>query len=105
MENPDGRCRRSVFLGSNLFVPFYPFVGANCFDLQAGFGVEALKQVIPKVGSMLLPNHESDSRQATHLSSSNQSKLPSSLLGPAFVLRVMAQNGKQPVVTSVVSPE
>ena len=49
----------------------FPFCTANCFDLRVGFSVEALKQVIPNVVNMLLPNHEPDGQQAANLPSSN----------------------------------
>ena len=83
------------------------FCTANCIDLRVGFGIEALKEanMIPNVIDMLLPNHHADGRQAASFTSPNQSQLPASLLGPAFVLRVMAENGKHLVAALVLSPE
>ena len=83
------------------------FCTANCIDLRVGFGIEALKQdtMIPNVIDMLLPNQNADSQQAASFASSNRSQLPASLLGPAFVLRVMAENGKKLVVALVLSLE
>lgn len=59
--------------------------------------MEALKQVIPEVVNMILPRNGSDSQQVVHAPYIRQSKPPSSLLGPAFVLRTLANNGEQAV--------
>lgn len=45
-------------------------------------------QVIPEVVDMLLPTHDS------HPPYTSQSKPPSALLGPALVMRVLAENGR-----------
>ena len=46
---------------------------------------------------MILPRNGSDSQQVVHAPYIRQSKPPSSLLGPAFVLRILANNGEQAV--------
>ncbi|KAG8212883.1 hypothetical protein J3R82DRAFT_11216 [Butyriboletus roseoflavus] len=80
---------RGLFrLGTNQWKTQRAGVAILCSLAQTWFGVEALKPIIPTVGNMLLPNHDTENQQAAH----DQSNLPSSLLGPAFVLRVMAQN-------------
>lgn len=63
----------------------------NSFDVCTGFGAEVLKQVIPEVIAMLLPARDS------HPPYTTQSKPPSALLGPALVMRVLAENGKHEV--------
>ncbi|KAG8212876.1 hypothetical protein J3R82DRAFT_11208 [Butyriboletus roseoflavus] len=80
------------YLETNQWKTQKPGVAILCSLAQTWFSVEALKQVIPNVVNMLLPNYGPDSQRATNLPSSNQSKLPSSLLGPAFVLHIMAEN-------------
>lgn len=72
------------------------FRTANPFDLHLGFGVEALKQVIPEVVNMILPMHDSSHQQAA-----SQPRTLSSLLGPAFAVRVLANNGEQTIVASI----
>lgn len=60
----------------------------NPFDHYTGFGAEVLKQVMPEIVDMLLPTHDS------HPPYTSQSKPPSALLGPALVMRVLAENGE-----------
>ncbi|KAN0092582.1 hypothetical protein V8E55_003366 [Tylopilus felleus] len=67
-------------------------VAILCSLAQTWFGVEALKQVIPEVVNMILPTNDSTSQQVVHVPHTRQSKPPSSLLGPAFVMRVLANN-------------
>ncbi|KAI9566938.1 hypothetical protein HD554DRAFT_1079571 [Boletus coccyginus] len=62
-------------------------VAILCSLAQTWFGVEALKQVIPEVVNMILPVHDSSHQQAA-----SQPRTLSSLLGPAFVVRVLANN-------------
>lgn len=76
----------------------FPYCGIP-FEFCAGFGVEALKQVIPEVVNMILPTNDSTSQQVVHVPHTRQSKPPSSLLGPAFVMRVLANNGEQTAVS------
>ena len=71
----------------------FPY-SVNPFDLHSGFGVEALKQIIPEVVNMILPVHESNNQHAANALCANQLKPLSSLLGPAFVMRVLANNGE-----------
>ncbi|KAG6372231.1 hypothetical protein JVT61DRAFT_8031 [Boletus reticuloceps] len=82
----------SVLPGSNTYVQLLPFRTPKPFDLCAGFGVEALKQVIAEVVDTILPTHDSNTQQAINTPYIIQSKPPSSLLGPAFVIRVLANN-------------
>ncbi|KAG9314812.1 hypothetical protein JVU11DRAFT_3903 [Chiua virens] len=64
----------------------------NPSDVCAGFGAEALKSIVPEVVDMLLPMHDPDTQRAGDLPASRRYKPPSSLLGPAFVMRVFAEN-------------
>ncbi|KAF8124786.1 hypothetical protein EV363DRAFT_1403054 [Boletus edulis] len=76
-------------------------VAILCSLAQTRFGVEALKQVIPEVVDTILPTHDSNTQQAINTPYTIQSKPPSSLLGPAFVIRVLANNGEQTTATSI----
>lgn len=72
-------------------------------DFRTGFGVEAVEQAMPEVVDLILPTHNS-SQEATSVPHISQSKPPSSLLGPALVLRILAENGKQPAVALHLLP-
>lgn len=99
MAVPESRCRHLVLSGPNMCVQYDLSILWDPFEFCAGFGVEALKQVIPEVVNMILPTNDSTSQQVVHVPHTRQSKPPSSLLGPAFVMRVLANNGEQTAVS------
>lgn len=69
-------------------------------DSRAGFGVEALKQAIPEVAKMiLLPRIQNSNGQPAVTIPQTGQRTPSSLFGPALVLHVLAENGRQMIST------
>lgn len=60
----------------------------DLLDLRTGFGAEVVMQVIPEVVNMLLPTYD------PHPPYASLSKSPATLLGPALVMRVLAENGE-----------
>ena len=100
MELSESRCRYPVFFSSSVYVQYYYFSVVRPTHSCAGFGVEALKEAIPKIARMILlsQTQNPDGQPAAPAPQTGQ-RTPSSLFGPAFVLHVLAENGRQMIST------